>query len=311
MTHKLSHIPLLAGLMLAACGGGDGTDIPPLFSSISYSGTDTQAVITLQNAPDLLEELFGNRGFIADPTDPTSHPRPYHVFIPLALMQAMQRINRETTSPTGTQETSLLEVINCDSGYLDYVITVNELNGVFSGQMTFHDCESAAVCLTGSASIVGVYDLDSVSFREISLSFSLLTGSNRTFRVVSSGHIEILLSDPVTLWLYDYAFRNRVDGPVVRFDDFSLVLQEQDLFTGLTLTGTFYHPDFGHTQVSTPTPITFTADVYWPLFGQVIMTGANSSLRALFDDNNLYTLFVDENGDDTTFEMIVGYWEQP
>jgi hypothetical protein len=310
MPPKLSLIPILSILILSGCGGSS-VDLPPLFSSLTYSGAETQTAIRLQNAPDLVEEMFGNRGFIADPDDPASHPEPYHILIPLALTQAIQRVNQETANELGTTETDLGEVIDCDSGYLDYAITVDDLDGSFSGEMTFHDCESATIILAGEASISGVYDLGTITFQEMILSFPVLTGRNKTFRVTSNGHFEVLLDDPIRIALYDYTIQNRADGPIVKFDDFTLILTEQNLVTTLTLTGRFYHPDHGYGLVSTPNPISFTANVYWPLFGQIIIDGVDSSLQALFDDSNQYTLFVDANGDNTTFETVVGYWEQP
>ncbi len=73
MARNISLIPLFLSLILAACGGGGGA--PSLSVRSPFPVSKLQAVINRLNASGP-EEMFGNWGFMADPTDPARHPQP-------------------------------------------------------------------------------------------------------------------------------------------------------------------------------------------------------------------------------------------
>ena len=63
--------------------------------------------------------------------------------------------------------------------------------------------------------------------------------------------------------------------------------------SSLTISGTYYDPDYGYVTVTTVTPLQVASTDAWPTAGVLLFTGANGSRARLTFTSTGYTVEVD------------------
>lgn len=286
----------LGALMIAACGGGDGSSGP------TYNGVRTQAILTQQNDKDFAETSFGDSGvgnafasaesnqsggsslqnMVQNFRNITNNIEPANLNSDLSL--TAEAIN-ETTNGTcgGTQ------VISGDA---------NQTTGVFSGSIVFNNYCDADGTVNGSVTFNGSIAPDgsvsSMSMHFNSLSFVSQGGSmvmNGTATVSSSGSTDTIV---MTMDFQDST------NQIYRIENLSIqstmVFASPSSYESVIFSGRVYHPEHGYVTLETLSPVITDVGATSPRSGTVVMHGANSkSTFTVFDTNN-YTLTVETNG---------------
>jgi hypothetical protein len=282
-------LAILSGLLLAACGGGGESDSPS--ADFAYTGPETQATISSNNAESLAEEMFGLEQAVIDSNQDASDepkPEPYNLRVPIVLREILKQV----------ESGDLIDIWRCDEGYIEYTFSVEEFNGALNGSLALHDCELAGLTLTGSAEVTGSYDLPNSVLLQLDLYFPWLRGRTKTLSYVAGGVVEFDFT-AATIILRDWIV-SIDDRAVTMFQDFILTLNDAVGAENLSLFGLFFHPSYGYTEVITDDPLYFTPDVVWPFIGTLEMDGHDSALKLECTDSEQYTLWVD--GDDADDE---------
>ncbi|MEN8178223.1 MAG: hypothetical protein ABFS39_06325 [Pseudomonadota bacterium] len=302
-------ISLITGFLLVACGGEeeDSTSSPSL---VEYTGLETEATISIANAAGIVREMFGLGGIsislsaTAEEETTESKPEPYNILVPLALTETIKDINAGNAIDSALAAKNFSEVRNCETGHLDYIITVDDLTGVFNGNMTYDDCLVAGFTLEGSAEVSGHYDLMTNTFVDISLDFPWLKGKSEVVDYVASERIQVAFADPITTTTLENTVVSIDNRKAVKFEGYAIVVNEDTSEKTLALSGRFYHPDEGFVTVSTDGSIFFTENTNWPYHGQLSMQGTLSVLQIEFQDSEAYTLWVDEGDEDSEWDYV-------
>ena len=296
MKGSWSSIIIVAGLLLTACGGGgSGGEGSQTFTETIYVGLETQAEIDQTNARTMVEGMFGTQDFRLQPVDANGDPVtiPYNILVPRALIQTIRDINANAAAASSLAERFLIEEFNCDSGLLDYQIDVDDVTGTMNGTMTFRDCLSLGITFKGQADVSGTYDLIANQFTLINLSFVALSATDAFMDYNATGVIQFEsgeFSATITLNDYDVGFPST--SIAYKFDDFIITISDTDP-AEMTLSGRFYHPEWGFMLVETVINLLIAEADVMPHAGQFTADGSGSALRVTSLDGDSYLLELD------------------
>ena len=163
--------------------------------------------------------------------------------------------------------------------------------------MTFNDCVSLDITLSGSISFSGRIDVNNLEFLQISMTFTSLTGDDGVESITISGTLNIDFSDSTLSMLMNFVARDNTTGDVVMLEDYSVVAVDQVAEASISISGKFYEPTHGFGVITTTVPLQILYSENFPYAGQFTLAGDNSSLRVTAINSLQYTLEVDEDGD--------------
>jgi len=308
---QLLLITLIAGIFLAACGGGGGGGDS---ATSDYTGLKTPAAITQANADELATEALsaGVEDFVADDillgvetaTDVASTPLPHTIIFTQVLTEQVKKLNLDGSSflPGVTQTETFTEA--CDGGgTVTITFTADDVTGNFSGSMRFTDCVFSDATLSGSISFSGVIDTIAQNSIQMTMTFTALTQEYGSESYTMNGRVEISISDLSTstgsqvTTVMNYTLRDNTTGTVVMLENYRVVATDLVTEVRITVSGKFYHPDYGYIVITTTEPMLIRYENDWPYSGQYVIDGDNSSLRVTALNSTQYTLELDEDGD--------------
>lgn len=315
-------ITLIAGFFLAACGGGGGGGDD---TTSDYTGLKTPVVITQANAEVLATEALsaGVDDFAADEfllgveteIDGASTSLPHTIILARTLTDLVKKLNLDGSSflPGITQTETTNET--CDGGgTVAITVTVDDASGIFSGSMTFTDCVSLDVTLSGRISFTGEIDVNTLNSIQMTMNFTALTEEYGSESYTMNGSIYIAISDlsadtgSEVITVMNYTVRDNTTGTVVMLENYRVVATDLVTEVRVTISGKFYHPDYGYGVISTIQPLLIRYTDDWPYSGQYVVTGDSSSLRVTAINSAQYTLEVDEDGDGVYETVTTESW---
>ena len=296
-------------LTLAACGGGGGGNSQ--ITGPTYTGVTTAATIDSTNAEPIGKAAGGAAGQAAGSESASSasflgvvsddfSDIPPESFSKLAAQIARQTLEESQTAPsTQSNQTSVSGVVvssdqlNADTMSSDYCggsvtvpnnFTVNGSN--FDVTMTFNNlCYDngidPGVYLNGTMRMISTDSSDTIIFSGFTA--TMFSGETYSLNLTSScdsGGFSCTV---------DF---NGGDGNVYRMGN----LNVYEGVSGVTISGTFYHPDSGSVTLSTTTPLTFNcAPDSQPDTGELAFSGeAGTSARIVFQSCTDYTFCYNE-----------------
>jgi hypothetical protein len=282
-------------------------DQPPA----EIAGGPQQAFINPDNAEKLtagaLLASLNNAAPQCGDQDQSTDFKSSGAFRPLRLTQALGdslRSIKFSVPPLALDNESVQTEIgdlrgNC-GGALSYALWLNSFTGVFSGNLSYNDYCDNGVVFNGDADVEGSYDLDASVY--LSAYFYLEHFSDGT--ITLDAEISIDFSDSPTLVTFNGLATHAASGQRHRLNSYSLNIFELSGYREIEVFGSYFHPDHGHVNISTPEPFIVHHEDQWPTSGKLVITG-DQNTRAELETLafGLYVIETDADGNGATDQI--------
>lgn len=317
ITTVLQAIMITGLTFLWACGGGGGGGgdggISP---SIPYSGLETPAIITDENAETLAVGAYlgiaysGQSGDItpmslAEQSTSPDEPNLKSVLLFSRIWEetAVDYLTRElSTGPVFLATVSIDEPMTGDCrGYADVSGWVDDQTGDFDLDVTYHEySDDCVVEISGRTKMQGKLDLYGLSINQVKITYEALAVSFEGLYLTQSGVWSGDFRQVPTLMTFDLVTRDEITGKTYWMRDVEMqsspVSGTSD--TEYQISGRYYDPDLGYVELTTREPLRFYFEEDYPYQGRVKLAGAgNTAALAEFVSNAVYRVTCDEDGD--------------
>jgi hypothetical protein len=280
--HLLAWI-VVCSLLAVGCGGSDGNSGT---SSVTYSGPETPALITQDNANTLsasaLETRTGATGFTEFASlDGTAEAvgesyQPFLTGVSTAIKGAMEQIDYNTASnqyQTAASQTDADLISGTCGGNASYAIEVDTDTGAFSGQVAFNDFCEEGVTIDGSATFSGVVNVNTYELESYRFSFSYLTAISQTESYTMDGLVDISISGSTVIVTMDMTLQDNNLDRICKVEGYQLLLTDGDGQIEIEVSGRFYDPDYGYVDLETEQSLIINEGDDYPSSGAVVLTG--------------------------------------
>ena len=294
MTKAKLPILLLALGILPACGGGGSGS-----GSVTYSGVTTQASVTTANAMDLSVNAYQNGSMgtsanLAGVTSASSAGASLAAPVISGVGATLKGcVNSALQARASSGQTSLAgvavqnTVYGAYGGSADYTLNVNQATGAFSGTFVFTSLQDAAgdPVLSGTVGVAGVYDSGSETFTSMTLTVSPLTVNDAQGSIRMYG--TMTFSGGATNTFAISCLIQSSAGKVFWVKDWNF---SYDASKNVTVSGTYYNPDYGYVVISTPVALSGSSASGDPTSGTLDFSGSNGSTVEIVYGSTDYTL---------------------
>jgi len=313
--YSVSFSLVLLVMLFNACGGGGGGSTET--GGISYSGLTTRAVITEDNAEEIVVAAYSGSyspsQAVRNESEKISLGEPLCLTLSQLLQDAFIQITisnnleRDIVSDSG----SIQGDCPGDPGYASYTISVNTITGDFEGTMSFIDYCSNGVSFSGDVTFNGQIDPNTLEYDYISMTFYNTSMSYLGESATIQGDISYtyLTSTSVNISM-DLLLQDNTTDRVYWYDDVVITAEYYSSYFDFQVTGTFYYPDYGYVIITTPSFFRFYYGESYPPSGVMVATGEdNASAKLTALSGATYQVEVDSDGDDI-YELDLGvyYW---
>ncbi|MDW7646494.1 MAG: hypothetical protein SCI25_15830 [Desulfuromonadales bacterium] len=311
---------LLAAISIAGCGGGGGggggdpgDEISP---RIPYSGIETPAVITGENAETLVVGAYlgmayaGQTGDISPLSFEAQSASSGETSLKSVLLfsriweeTAVEYLTRELTeSPVSMAKVIIDEPIAGDCrGYADVSGWVDDQTGAFDLDVTYHEySDDCVVEMSGRTNMQGSMDLDSLWFARLKITYEALAVLFEGLSYTQSGIWSGDFQQYPTRVTFDLVTRDESTGKTYWMRDVEMLTSPVSgtSDTEYQITGRYYDPDFGYVELTTLDPLHFYYEEDYPYEGRMKLAGAgNTAALAEFISNAAFRVTCDEDGD--------------
>jgi len=192
-------------------------------------------------------------------------------------------------------------------GTASYSGTADEVTGAINATFSFNGWCNDGVTISGSVTVSGQVDVSGSTpvLLTLNFSFTVLTVSDGTDTFTGTGTLSLDLEATPELLTVDMDFRDG-SGAVYRVSNFVVAVTPIGGGENVSLSGRFYHPDYGYGDLATATPFFVATDGTFPSSGQLVITGAaGSKARLTALSATQFQVEVDADGDDA-YETTVG-----
>ncbi len=302
--------------LLAACGGGGGSDGGGTSgtSGITYTGPTSAAPITGANANTLAKTaLFSNSatGVSVFKTGATSSNTAADTTLAAmikTLSRLPQQINLNKTQVTQASRavfTPPAPITGSCGGSFTYSFNVDDTTGSFTGSLIFSSfCEDVNNVINGTITASGTVDVNTEEFISFSMTFSSLSINDAGTAMTFNGTMTVSFPDVNTTLFTMSMDATDSNGVSVRINNFAVQTTDNGTYETISVSGRFFHSQYGYVNLSTLTPMNVTLIGDYPYSGVLLLTGANGTRAQLtFAAANNYVLEVDADGNGS-FELI-------
>jgi len=306
----LFMLPLIIGTIGCSGGGGDGggSSTP---SSITYTGSTSQATITSSNAGTLTQDAYsgGSMGTLfatgSTAVGEVNHPRTFQVT--MALEKAVSGMNLSAAryeSILGASITRSGSTTGSCGGSASYSITYDDVSGIFSGTMSFNSYCNENSSISGSATFSGTIDTGTKEFLAFNFSFTELTGTSGSDSFTLKGTIAFVRQPSSYNVTIDWLIRDNHSNKVYWVHNYSMTLTEGSGYVDFLISGLYYDPDHGFVSLSTTNPFRIYTGNQHPSEGILVIDGStgiaggSTKARLTAISASTYRVEADTNGDD-------------
>lgn len=297
-------------------GGGDEDSGPPPPSSLSYTGITDQAPLTDSNAQEMVGRAIaggqlgsGFENITSDYDSGTSGSGDYTAYRTYRTMEsAMFQIEFPTQKSYYGPAVAYNDTIPgfiCGSeggGNAQFSIDYDETTRVFQGSMTFNAYCVDRIEISGNTTFSGVVDLSDPNEPEIvqfELTFGVMAISD--YSLDEDAFIEGTFSYDGRS-VQDVIIMNLIvqdsEGLTYRVENYVWLITEGSSTETITMSGRFYHPNYGYVQISTGITFEYINGTDWPYDGYIIFEGASNTVIHLIAENpNECRIIADTDGD--------------
>jgi hypothetical protein len=280
-TLVLSLFPMIFGIFGCGGGGESGGSTP---SSITYTGSTTEAAITSTNAGTLAEDAYsgGSMGtlFSTGAVTAGESPRPRTLQLTKALKNAVDGVDLSAARYemiAGASITRSGSTAGDCGGSAAYTITYDDVSGNFSGTMSFNSYCSENTVLSGSAVFSGTINTVTEEFLAFIFTFTELTGTSGVDSFSLKGNISFTRQPSSFNVTLDWLIRNNNTRMVYWMHNCSMTLTEGSGYVDFQISGFYYDPDHGYVSISTTNPFRIYSGDQHPSEGVLVITGRTGS----------------------------------
>lgn len=309
-------------------GGGGGTGGPPADSGITFTGQTSPAVIDAANAREIAAEAYKGMqtGESMNPFSglqaaaaPSAFGRPIAIDLYETLEDALIQADITEHAHFGAAAVQTeSDTLDDDCGGLDtatYVITFDDVTGVFSGRFTFENFCSDGATFTGNTDFSGVVNVSGSGgelFNSFSFSFDNLTLSTNGASFTLDGDLNYASGSSTPTVTLDMYIQDNMSSEVVWVDDYRLVYNGRYV----DISGTFYHHTHGRVTLVTEQDLDFGIGREYPSAGVMVFTGARGSaggdakvrIQAVSSTTCRITADIDGNASYDDFDSGIIQW---
>jgi len=305
------NVSILTGITLIICltafltgcsGGGSsaqsGTLVDP---APAYKGATTKAVPSEANAEALAMGGFGSTDIAAtmrsvtktaDSGAPEATAFPPVLQLAQILKQSIRRMDlphKASLSRAAAPSAPLAKTVGRPSNYqipgenggtASYSMEVNDATGNFYGTVVYQDFTTNAVVVNGTTQILGTFDTNLQSLRNLTLSFQSLTlypatRNNGVAIITLTGSMAWALNASLTTetLAMNLVQANPAAGKTYWFKNYDLVTSYTGNGITQTISGRYYDHDHGYVDLTTQTPLYTDQGVQYPSQGTLDFTG--------------------------------------
>jgi hypothetical protein len=182
-------------------------------------------------------------------------------------------------------------------------LQIENQTGSFSGELTFVRYCDAQVVIDGSAFFSGTIDLSSDEFTSLTIDFDYLSASDTSGTYVFDGSIELAVQSSSVTLTVDMYLQDGSNSEVFWLHNFQMTVVDHISYLTMTVSGSFYYPDYGYVSLSTQQPLVVDSDTMTPSSGILIVSGETGSAggptraRLTCYASDLFQVEADTDGD--------------
>ncbi len=306
-------------LQLNACGGGGGggSDSADNSSSLTYSGLISKATVDDTNAETLaIGAYFGQQqgmtvGLMsvetpADSSTMSAHNISATLRRTLHLERLVPQASSLSAQTAATQLPTAYYAGSCGGRLVsNMAVDTDKLN--FKDFFEFQDyCDNGQV-INGGASVAGTFlnsdgDLGTVHMSFHSLKVGRDSSSNTLDGQLQINFASAQYAETLTM---NMLLGDDGTGQVFRYENFFSGINYGSGYVDETVSGRYYHPDFGYVDLETEQPLRTYNNLIWPTRGAFKCSGdAETFVRMSFVTETSSHLEADTDGDGA------GDWEK-
>ena len=306
-------------LTLSACGGGGGGDDGA--AGISYTGAKSAASLTTANGEEIatsayenggsgegLGTIFSSRSEIEQAQQKIT---PKTASLAKSLVGAVNKIQlpaNKVSNHRAVQSASGTLTGDC-SGTAAYTITYDDVSGDFSGGFTFSNFCNEGETINGALTMSGNLNVNSQNFGTFSMTMTAMTVSSGGESYTIHGSMNVNQTSSPSVITVNLKLKDNNTQQVFWVENFNLSIVDMISYEELSMTGRFYHPDYGYVDVTTPTPFRYTGSNDYPYPGVLVATGADGGTCTLTSlSTTTYQIDIDEDGDGNLEQTTTGIW---
>lgn len=320
---SLTMLGLLS--VIGSGGGGGNSSTEPLV----YTGNTDAAIITIDNAPILVNNIIGSSniaGSIDEPSAVTFEQTESTGFANL-VVKLKDRLNKALKRRTATQiNNSPIAVIPInetdpctDGGFIRYSGTLND-DGTGLLKMDYDNCREDNETVDGLINAqIDVFNISYLLATDVTMNFPRLTIVGPTYSYTASGSIRLELqiatnSEKMTI---NMVSKDNSTGLMLKHVNYVIAAIYDNFFTptsySMTQNGRVYDSVYGYVDVTTPEPLIYgdILNEYPDQSGRLLLTGAADSEAVMIAaSTQKVRIEVDAEGSGVFDEYSVYYWTE-
>lgn len=311
---------LFSASLLVACGGGGGGSSTTVSSGgPSYTGIASKAIIDASNANELGEgSVSGTKtgsglavatGVVVNGQEVKASPRTLDLANILASKVKRVKLDQAAFLPGAIQTLTGNDPCT-NGGTVSYSLQADDVSGAFSGDFSFNSCIEQQTTLSGNVTVSGVVNLVTDDIDLMSMSLTAFTETSGADSYTMTGTVSFTFngnSSTVTMNLL--AQDNNNAGSTEKLENVVITVTDNVAFISMTLSGRYFHPDYGYVDVVTVQPLVIQSTDVWPSQGEFTLSGdVNTSAHITVISNTQYTLEVDTDGNGTLETVTIENW---
>ena len=301
----LAAIFALGVFSIIASGGGGGGGGS---TGITYTGVTTQAVIDEDNAYDIAVESYTGGdiasdlnvfGAVSENTGSVIVPLSFNIstYFQSVIYQIETATGQNDTYVGAVQSESDTIAGSC-GGNFSYSVSGNDQTGDFNGSLTFNNYCEPGFTANGHMNLSGNVNLNTDEFNYVEMTFTNIVMASGGESISMSGTIDFNLQSFPMRMSMSFVFKDNNSNQTYKYENFVYEYTEGAGFVDMTLSGRFYHHDYGYVTLSTGSPLRIYGNDLWPSSGSVIATGdLGTKARLRINDSSSFIVEADTDGD--------------
>lgn len=295
-------------LSLVACGGGGGSGAPIIEpTGLIYSGVTSQAIIDSNNAAGLASDAFLGGESATDLSIFSSFSGPQPMFVREIKLHEVVQIfkgelyemdfNAQRMDSLAIQSEQETVFGDC-GGSAIYAVEMDDVNGNFTGSMTFSDFCNGETTISGTVGLSGQLDVNTSDFLNFNFSINMVSLASANQSYVMDGDVSFNVSGTTSTASIGMLMRDN-NGEVFWVKDYVLSISEGVDYVDINMSGRFFHPTHGYVDLTTINQARIYNVYDWPSSGELQIVGADGTkARLTAVDENFCEIIADTNGDD-------------
>lgn len=318
--------------LIFGCGGGGGSGGSATTSGLSYNGLTTPAAIDSDNATDIMAGSVSDGVTGATVSDiktiASNRTEARKQFAALKIGNIIEATTTSAVSlpdpgdknlgvtPTARKTESDTFLGPC-GGSASTKFTVDDQTGEFTGEIHFNKHCEEDIHMDGNVDVSGAISTVTLELTQLNMDFDMLSCSYANESVVMDGDMSISHGTNQSALTMNFNVKDNSTEKIYSIDDYLFTYTEYIDYVDVTVTGTYYHPDYGYVTLETVTPMKFEIAGLYPYEGSIAASGKNGSAggptKALitFIDEDSFSVSADTTGNGAyDWHSDVLYWEE-